>query len=187
MAGRESGRGRRSTEKHFCPRVEGLDQPGFCSQPRWTGARLVPRRVDIHSQGSWHVRHRGPGTAVSSFLATQLGSDFSTIPGVPVSGAPTSNAVASQVLNQTFIRQVLSRQDTFSLLGTAVTDWGGAGNTYSSTGPLSNRRLLPRPSSRGLTRPGGCPWFTSHRGPGTKSLLRRLRGPGRDSDVSHRR
>jgi hypothetical protein len=85
----------------------------------------------------------GAQTSVTNLLSTQLDTDLTTVPTVSkVAGAHTTNAVASQVINQQFIRLILSRQDTYSLLNTAVSDWGGApGTAYTSTGGLIDAAL----------------------------------------------
>ena len=62
-----------------------------------------------------------PHFAIPGFLSTQLGSVINSVQQqADAQGAPENNLVANQVVSQTFIHSILARQDTYTLLGQAV-------------------------------------------------------------------
>jgi hypothetical protein len=101
----------------------------------------------------------GPVTTVATFLSDQLGTDLTSIPTVSkTAGAPTNNLVATKVFNQPLIRRLLSRQDTYTLLDSAVTDWNGAaGESYTATGPILDSALSTASKKPALNASRGVP------------------------------
>ncbi len=100
-----------------------------------------------------------PHYAINGFLSDQLGS---AVVGVQqqadLQGAAENNLVANQVVSQPFIHSVLSRQDTYTLLGQAVTATGGAfSGVYSATGPILANALLTGSSHAGPNAPRTIP------------------------------
>ena len=95
-----------------------------------------------------------PHFAINDFLSGQLGSAVNGVQQqAELQGAAENNLVANQVVSQPFIHAVLSRQDTYTLLGLAVSATDGAlSGVYSATGPiLANAlpdRFVPRRSQR---------------------------------------
>jgi hypothetical protein len=158
MSGRESGRGHRST-RGLTPTLEGLDQRELLSAAVGPelGSFLAPGTTIPRVPGTSAIV--GPVTTVSSFLSGQLGTDLTSIPTVSkIAGAPTSNLVATNAFNQPLIKRLLSRQDTYTLLSTAVSDWdGAAGTSYTATGPILNSALATASKKPALNAPRGVP------------------------------
>ena len=158
MSGRESGRGHRWS-RGLIPTVEGLDRRELLSAAVGPelGSFLAPGTTIPQVPGTSAVV--GPVTTVGLFLSNQLGTDITSIPTVSkIAGAPTNNLVATRAFNQPLIRSLLSRQDTYTLLSTAVNDWdGAAGTSYTATGPILDSALLTASKQPALNAPRGVP------------------------------
>ncbi len=100
-----------------------------------------------------------PHFAVNTFLSGQLGSAVNGVQQeAEVQGASQSNLVANQVLSQSFVHSVLGRQDTFTLLGLAVSATGGElSGVYSETGPIISNALLTGSAHGGPNAPRRIP------------------------------
>jgi hypothetical protein len=151
MLGRESGLGRRST-RGLIPKLEGLDQRVLLSAAVGPelGSFLAPGTTIPKVPGTSAIV--GPIAGVNSFLSNELGTG--------IAGVQTAsfNRVATQVFNQPLIRSLLSRQDTYDLVGSAVTDWGtAAGDAYTSTGPILTSALSTASRQPALNAPRGVP------------------------------
>jgi len=158
MSGRESGRVHRST-RGLIPTLEGLDPRVLLSAAVGPelGSFLAPGTAIPKFAGTSAVV--GPVTTVGAFLSDQLGTDLTSIPTVSkIAGAPTNNLVATKAFNQPLIRSLLSRQDTYTLLSTAVDDWNGAaGASYTATGPILDSALSTASKQPALNAPRGVP------------------------------
>jgi hypothetical protein len=109
-----------------------------------------------------------PHYAIPDFLSVQLGS---VINGVQqqsdAQGAPETNLVANQVVSQNFIHSILSAQDTYTLLGQAVSSTESSSpvsandetlsNVYSVTGPILVNALLTSSFHAGPNAPEKVP------------------------------
>ncbi len=91
-----------------------------------------------------------PHFAVNDFLSTQLGSAVNSVQQeADLQGASENNLVANQVVSRAFIHSVLSVQNTYTLLGSAVSATDGElSSVYSATGPILTNRLLTGSSPR---------------------------------------
>ncbi len=106
-----------------------------------------------------------PHYAINGFLSGQLGSAVNGVQQqADLQGASENNLVANQVVSQPFIHSVLSRQDTYSLLGQAVTateDMSATGSAlsavYSATGPILANALLTGSYHAGPNAPRTIP------------------------------
>jgi len=100
-----------------------------------------------------------PHFAVNTFLSGQLGSAVNGVQQeAELQGAAENNLVANQVVSQPFVHSVLSRQDTYTLLGLAVSATGGAlSGVYSATGPILANALLTGSSHAGPNAPRKIP------------------------------
>jgi hypothetical protein len=129
--------------------------------PYVAGATSLPKATTLQTIVDPHF-------AIPGFLSTQLGS---VINGVQqqsdAQGAPQSNLVANQVISQTFIHSILSRQDTYTLLGQAVSSAEKASpvgsnaetlsNVYSVTGPIVVNALITGSFHAGPNAPRTIP------------------------------
>jgi hypothetical protein len=100
-----------------------------------------------------------PHTAVDDFLATQLGPGLTGVQQqAEAQSASSSNLVANQILAQTFIHSILGRQDTYTLLNSALSDTGGQfSSIYSATGPVVADALLTGSFHSGPNSPSTVP------------------------------
>jgi hypothetical protein len=100
-----------------------------------------------------------PHFAINDFLRAQLGSAVDTVQQqADLQGAAENNLVANQVVSQPFIHAVLGRQDTYTLLGLAVSATDGAlSGVYSATGPLLANALLTGSAHAGPNAPRQLP------------------------------
>lgn len=100
-----------------------------------------------------------PHDEINQFLSGQLGSGVDSIQQqADLLGASENNLVANQVVSQTFIHSVLSRQDTYTLLGQAVSATGGAlSGVYSATAPIVVNALQTGSSHSGPNAPRRVP------------------------------
>ena len=100
-----------------------------------------------------------PHFAVNDFLSNQIGSSVNGVQQVAeAQGASQSNLVANQALSQSFVHSVLSRQDTYTLLGLAITATGGElSGVYSATGPIVANALLTGSAHGGPNAPRKIP------------------------------
>jgi hypothetical protein len=100
-----------------------------------------------------------PHFAINAFLSAQLGSAVNGVQQqADLQGASENNLVANQVVSQPFIHSVLSRQDTYTLLGSAVSATGGAfSEVYSETGPILSNALLTGSFHAGPNAPRKIP------------------------------
>jgi hypothetical protein len=134
MSGRPSRRAPRQPRR-MRPALEGLDS-----------RELLSGGAVGHSLGTFFV----PGTSVprvstptvivnahaalSSFLTAELGSGLQVVVRQAEElNASSNNVVASAVLSQPLVHAVLSRQDTYALLGSAVGAAGGNVSTAYTT------------------------------------------------------
>ncbi len=126
-----------------------------------------------------------PNLAVNEFLATQLGPGVASVQEqADVQGAWQNTLAVNQVLSQPFITAVLGRQDTYTLLGSAVSATGGTlSEVYSATAPLVVNALQTGSSHGGPNAPRQVPGLRlisalshNHNFPGahTDSLLYEL-------------
>jgi hypothetical protein len=85
-----------------------------------------------------------PHSAIDDFLIGQLGSGITGVQQQAENqGAAENNLVSNHVVSQQFVHGVLSRQDTYTLLGQAVSATGGKlSGAYSETGPILANALL---------------------------------------------
>ena len=86
-----------------------------------------------------------PHTAINTFLAAQIGTGVNTVEQQVAAKGTSKNAqVADQVLSNPFIHSVLSRQDTYTLLGEVATT--ALGNTPTSTSTAADTVTYKAPS-----------------------------------------
>ena len=100
-----------------------------------------------------------PHDEINLFLSGELGSGVNSIQqqGEILESSQT-NLVANQVVSQTFIHSVLSRQDTYTLLGQTVSETSGSlSAVYSATAPLVVNALQTGSSHAGPNAPGVFP------------------------------
>ena len=154
MSASDSGRGRRST-RALTPTLEGLDQRVVLSASLGPslGSFLAPGVTIPAVSGTSAVV--GPVATVESVVSNQLDFDFNTIPATSrAQAASTANLVSTRVYNQPLIRFLLGRQDTYTLLTSAVTDWdGAAGTSYSDAGPILESALATASKKPGPNAP----------------------------------
>ncbi len=157
MWGNNSRTGARSARRMaLC--VEGLDiktLPGAVGPPLGPYLAAATSLPKVTSQQTIVEPH----FAVNAFLSTQLGS---AVDGVQqqaeLQGASENNLVANQVVSQPFIHAVLSKQDTYTLLDSALSATGGAlSGVYSATGPILANALLTGSSHAGPNAPRRIP------------------------------
>ncbi len=138
--------------------VEGLD---FKALPGAVGPPLGPylAAASVLPQVTSLQTIVDPHFAVNDFLSTQLGSAVNTVQQqADIYGAAENNLVANQVVSQPFIHAVLSRQDTYTLLGQAISATDGVlSGVYSATGPLLANALLTGSAHPGPNAPRQLP------------------------------
>jgi hypothetical protein len=138
--------------------VEGLDikvLPAAVGPPLGPYLAAATSLPKVTSQQTIVETHN----AVNDFLSNELGS---AVDGVQqqaeLQGAAENNLVANQVVSQPFMHAVLSKQDTYTLLGMAVSATGGAlSDVYSATGPILSDALLTGSSHAGPNAPRKIP------------------------------
>ena len=79
-----------------------------------------------------------PQPAINNFLIAELGSGLSTVvKQSQILGGTSNNLVANQVLTEPFVANVLGRQDTYTLLASALGVAGGPfASVYPATAPV---------------------------------------------------
>jgi len=138
--------------------VEGLDikvLPGAVGPPLGpylAAATSLPKVTSLQTIVDPHF-------AINDFLSGQLGSAVNGVQQqAELQGAAEHNLVANQVVSQPFIHAVLSRQDTYTLLGLAVSATDGAlSGVYSATGPILANALLTGSFHAGPNAPREIP------------------------------
>ena len=152
--------------------VEGLDTkalPGAVGPPLGpylAAATSLPKVTSLQTIVDPHF-------AINDFLSNQLGSAVNGVQQqADVQGASENNLVANQVMSQPFIHSVLSRQDTYTLLGQAV--YGHRRRVFRSLlgnrpdpgqcapdrfGPRRSQRASGDSRSRARQRAGSQPQF----------------------------
>ncbi len=138
--------------------VEGLDKKALLSAvgpplgPYLAAATSLPKVTSLQTVVETH-------NAVNDFLSGQLGSAVNGVQQqAELQGAAENNLVANQVISQPFIHSVLSRQDTYTLLGLAVSATGGSlTGVYSATGPVLANALLTGSAHAGPNAPRKIP------------------------------
>ena len=120
--------------------------------PYLAAATTLPKVTSLQTIVNAHF-------AINDFLTAQLGSAVNVVQQqADAQGASENNRVANQVVSQPFIHNVLSRQDTYTLLGSAVTATDGAlSSVYSATGPILANALLTGSSPAGPNAPRKIP------------------------------
>jgi hypothetical protein len=158
MSGRESGRGHRLTRGRP-PTLERLDPRLLLSAGIGPsiGSFLAPGTTIPKVPGTSAIV--GPLTAVDSLLSNELGTAMSNVEAVSQAQMPSAtNLVATKVVSQPLIRSLLSRQDTYTLLNSALTDLGGAaGDSYTATGPILASALSTATKQTGPNAPRDVP------------------------------
>ncbi len=85
-----------------------------------------------------------PHTTINHFLGNRLGPGLDRVARqVELQGGASNNEVAGRVLSQRFVHAILSRKDTYTLLGSAVPAGGGGlqSDVYAATGPVLTEAL----------------------------------------------
>jgi hypothetical protein len=159
MSGRPS-RDDRRTRLRVVPTVEGLD-----------ARALLAGSAVGHSLGTFFV----PGTntprvstpavlvnvqpSINNFLIAQLGPGLSTVvKQSQILGAASNNLVAHQVLSQQYVKNVLGRQDTYTLLNAALGATAGTfSNVYPTTAPVVHDALKTASSRPAPNAPKSVP------------------------------
>ena len=120
--------------------------------PYLAAATSLPRISTPYSTVSPHV-------GIEDFLSNQLGAGVDGVQQqADLQDAADNNLVANQVVSQSFIHAVLGDQDTYTLLGSAVSATGGAlTGVYSATGPILTNALLTGSSHFGPNAPRQVP------------------------------
>ena len=131
---KESRRSRRNA-----PSIEGLDTKDLLSLGA-LGPALGPYVSPATSLPQVTTRSVivDPHVEINTFLSGQLGMDMTQVEQqADAQQASLNNHALSSAISQPFIHVVLSRQDTYTLLGQAVSATGGSlSGVYSTTGPL---------------------------------------------------
>jgi hypothetical protein len=138
--------------------IEGLDfkaLPGAVGPPLGPyldAASSLPRVTSPATTVDPHV-------AINDFLSNQLGAGVDAVQQqADLQGAAENNLVANQVVSQPFIHSVLGQQNTYTLLGMALSATDGAlSGVYSATGPILTNALLTGSSHAGPNAPSRIP------------------------------
>jgi hypothetical protein len=157
------GHGPRTHERpprRLAPILEGLDV-----RVMPTGGAVGPHLGPFQAPATTIPRVFTPPTIVdphdeiNQFLSGQLGSGVNSIQQqAELLGSSETNLVANQVASQTFIHSVLSRLDTYTLLGQSVSATGGSlSGVYSATGPIVVNALQTGSSHAGPNAPRRVP------------------------------
>jgi hypothetical protein len=151
MSGSESGRDHRSP-RGLTPTLEVLDERMllYAGVGPSLGPFLAPGTTIPVVPGTSAVV--GPVTAIDSLLTDELGAGIAGVKTV------ANNLVATQVVNNSLIRSLLGHEDTYTLLNSALTDWGSAaGDAYTATGPILTSALSTASRTAGPNAPHGVP------------------------------
>jgi len=138
--------------------VEGLDLkivPGAVGPalgPYVAAATSLPQVTSLQTIVNPHF-------AINTFLSGQLGSEVNGVQEqADLAGAAENNLVANKVVSQPFIHSLVSVQDTYTLLGLAVSATDGAlSGAYSATGPILANALLTGSYHAGPNAPRKIP------------------------------
>ena len=100
-----------------------------------------------------------PHDEINEFLSAELGSGVNSIQqAADLLESSETNLVANQVASQPFIHSVLSRLDTYTLLGQTVSETSGSlSGVYSATAPLIVNALQTGSSHSGPNAPRRVP------------------------------
>ena len=138
MRGSRSRRERRQRQR-IAPSIEGLANRELPSAGA-VGPPLGPYLAPATSLPKVSIPPTivDPHVELAQFLSGQLGSSVNQVQQqADLQGASQNALVVNEVASQPFIHAVLSRQDTYTLLGLAVSATGGSlSDVYSATGPL---------------------------------------------------
>lgn len=111
----------RRPRRSFTPQGDGLESRQLLTGPavgRHLGTYLSP--ATYQARASTLPQFADPRTSVNQFLSAQLGSGLDAIQTrVQNLGAASRNPLADSIVKNSFVKAVLSRQDTYTLLSTS--------------------------------------------------------------------